>query len=89
MYCVPKTPHNSQDELGIVCPQLRGVTLAELSEDHGIVFEQGDIVTLAGLALAARGVMPEQGAQFELEGYRLTIDEVSGFKITRIRLDRL
>jgi CBS domain containing-hemolysin-like protein len=62
------------------------VTLAELSEDYGIVFEHGDVVTVAGLALSVRGVMPEQGEQIELGGYRLTIEEVSGFKITRLRL---
>jgi CBS domain containing-hemolysin-like protein len=65
------------------------VTLAELSEDHGITFQHGDIVTIAGLALSVRGVMPEQGEQMELGGYRLTIEETSGFKITRIRLEPL
>jgi CBS domain containing-hemolysin-like protein len=65
------------------------VTLAELSEDHGIVFEHGDIVTIAGLALSARGVMPEQGEHIELGGYRLTIEETSGYKITRVRLDAI
>ncbi|GGC17011.1 hemolysin [Novosphingobium endophyticum] len=63
------------------------VTLAELSEGHGIMFEHGDIVTIAGLALSVRGIMPEQGEHIELGGYRLTIEETSGFKITRIRLD--
>jgi CBS domain containing-hemolysin-like protein len=63
------------------------VTLAELSEDYGILFEHGDIVTIAGLALAARGVMPEQGEHIDLHGYRLTVEEIDGYKITRIRLD--
>src|SRR5690606_12703735 len=34
------------------------VTLAELSEDRGIELAHGDVVTIAGLALAALGVMP-------------------------------
>jgi CBS domain containing-hemolysin-like protein len=63
------------------------VTLAELSEDHGITFEHGDVVTIAGLGLSVRGIMPEQGEHIELGGYRLTIEETSGFKITRVRLD--
>jgi CBS domain containing-hemolysin-like protein len=63
------------------------VTLAELSEDYGIVFPHGDIVTIAGLALSARGVMPEQGEHIDLGDYRLTVEEIDGYKITRIRLD--
>ena len=63
------------------------VTLAELSEDYDIRFEHGDIVTIAGLALAARGVMPEQGEHIDLGAYRLTVEEIDGYKITRIRLD--
>ncbi|MFN6934600.1 MAG: hemolysin family protein, partial [Tsuneonella sp.] len=62
------------------------VTLAELSEDHDILFDHGDIVTIAGLALSVRGVVPEQGEQIEVQGYRLTIEETTGLKITRVRL---
>ncbi|MCA1197149.1 hemolysin family protein [Sphingomonas sp. R647] len=63
------------------------VTLAELSEDHGILFDHRDIVTIAGLALSVRGVLPEQGEHIALQGYRLTIEETTGLKITRVRLD--
>lgn len=62
------------------------VTLAELAEDHGIYLEQDDVVTVAGLVLAKRGVVPEQGEQIEMQGYRLLVEETQGFKITRIRL---
>jgi len=65
------------------------VTLAELSEDYGVVFDDVDVVTIAGLALSVRGVMPDQGEQVEVSQYRLTIEETSGFKITRIRLDAI
>jgi CBS domain containing-hemolysin-like protein len=62
------------------------VTLAELSEDHGIELEREDVVTIAGLALAVRGTVPGQGEHLDVSGYRLTIEETSGLKITRIRL---
>lgn len=62
------------------------VTLAELSEDYGIDLTQADVVTVAGLVLAKRGIVPEQGEQIELQGFRLVVEETQGFKITRIRL---
>lgn len=65
------------------------VTLAELSEDHDIHLQQQDIVTVAGLVLAKKGLVPEQGDRLEVRGYRLTIDEVSGLKITRVRLENI
>lgn len=65
------------------------VTLAELSEDHDIHLQQQDIVTVAGLVLAKKGLVPEQGDRLEVGGYRLTIDEVSGLKITRVRLENI
>lgn len=65
------------------------VTLAELSEDHQILFDHGDVVTIAGLALSVRGLLPEQGECIELQGYRLTIEETRGLKITRVRLESI
>lgn len=63
------------------------VTLAELSEDRGIELEHDDVVTIAGLVLATLGVMPKQGEEVRLAGYRLTIVETVGFKITKVRLE--
>lgn len=65
------------------------VTLAELSEDYGMELEHGDVITIAGLVLAKRGVLPEQGEHIECSGYRLIVEEIQGFKITRIRLEPL
>jgi len=62
------------------------VTLAELAEDHAIALEEGDIVTIAGLALARRGIVPEQGETIDLPGYRLTIEQTEGHKITMVKL---
>lgn len=65
------------------------VTLAELSEDHDIDLQHEDIVTIAGLVLAKKGFVPEHGDRLEVRGYRLTIEEVSGLKITRVRLEKI
>lgn len=64
------------------------VTLAELSEDHDINLEKNDIVTIAGLVLAEKGFVPEPGDRLDVRGYRLTIEEISGLKITRVRLEK-
>lgn len=64
------------------------VTLAELSDDHQIEMEVEDVVTIAGLALARTGTLPQEGEQLEVDGYRLTIEGTICFKITRVRLDR-
>ncbi|MFL0670758.1 MAG: hemolysin family protein [Erythrobacter sp.] len=63
------------------------VTLAELAEDYDIDLAEGDIVTIAGLALARRGIVPEQGESIELPGYRLTVEQTEGFKITQVKLE--
>lgn len=65
------------------------VTLAELSEDHDIDLQHEDIVTIAGLVLAKKGFVPEHGDRLEVRDYRLTIEEVSGLKITRVRLEKI
>jgi len=63
------------------------VTLAELSEDYGIDLKHEDVVTIAGLALAVRGTVPDEGEHLHFGNYRLTIEETSGLKIIRIKLD--
>jgi CBS domain containing-hemolysin-like protein len=63
------------------------VTLSELAEDYAIDLTEGDIVTIAGLVLAKRGIVPEQGESIELPGYRLTVEQTEGFKITKVKLE--
>lgn len=62
------------------------VTLAELAEDYAVDLTEGDIVTIAGLVLAKRGIVPEQGESIALPGYRLTVEQTEGYKITKVRL---
>lgn len=63
------------------------VTLAELAEDYDIDLAESDIVTIAGLVLSKRGILPEQGESLELPGYRLTVEQTEGYKITQVRLE--
>lgn len=63
------------------------VTLAELSDNYAIDIDHGDVVTVAGLVLAIKGFVPEQGEHIQVEGYVLTVEEVAGHKIMRVRLE--
>ncbi|GGJ97237.1 hemolysin family protein [Luteimonas terricola] len=62
------------------------VTLAELGEDYGIDLEHPEVMTVAGLFLAARGTLPGVGDAIECKGRRLVVEELKGLKITRVRL---
>jgi CBS domain containing-hemolysin-like protein len=64
------------------------VTLAELAEDYEIDLTEGDVVTIAGLVLAKRGIVPEQGESIELPGYRLTVEQTECYKITQVKLEQ-
>jgi CBS domain containing-hemolysin-like protein len=61
-------------------------TLAELKDDHRLVFEHPEVVTLAGLILAEHGTVPEVGVTVTVQGHQLTVDKVEGRKIARVRV---
>lgn len=62
------------------------VTLHELEDDHGIVIDHPDVTTIAGVVLAVTAVLPSVGATVDVQGHELTVEEVRGRKITRIRV---
>lgn len=62
------------------------VTLTELAEDYGLKLEREDVTTVAGLVLAEHGVVPEPGTTVHVAGHDLTVEEVQGLKITRVRV---
>lgn len=64
------------------------VTLAELAESHALKIEMQDVVTVAGLFLAKFGTIPEQGTQITESDKILTLEERSGFKITKVRITK-
>lgn len=62
------------------------VTLSELREDYGVPLDSEEVSTIAGLVLAAHGTVPEVGTTLHVQGHDLTVEEVQGLKITRVRL---
>jgi CBS domain containing-hemolysin-like protein len=62
------------------------VTLAELRDDHGLSLAHAEVTTVAGLVLASLGRIPEVGATVALQGHEVTVEEMQGRKITRVRV---
>ncbi|MGH1491457.1 MAG: hemolysin family protein [Acidimicrobiales bacterium] len=62
-------------------------TLSDLRDElDDPLFDHEDIVTIAGLVLAHAGVVPDVGAAFNHGPYLLTVEQVDGRKITRVRI---
>lgn len=64
------------------------VTMAELEEDYQLELEHGDVVTVAGLFLSHHGTLPKVGATVVVGPHTLSVEEIQGLKITRLRLVR-
>jgi CBS domain containing-hemolysin-like protein len=64
------------------------VTLAELEDDHGMIITNPEVTTIAGVVLAVTGTLPTVGTTVSVQGYDLTVEELRGRKITRIRIQR-
>ncbi|MFO7592168.1 MAG: hemolysin family protein [Acidimicrobiia bacterium] len=62
------------------------VTLAELEDDHGIVFTNPAVTTIAGVVLTVTSTLPTPGTTVTVQGHDLTVEELRGRKITRIRI---
>jgi CBS domain containing-hemolysin-like protein len=62
------------------------VTLAELREDHGLELTHAEVSTIAGLVLAEHGTVPTVGTEVQVQGHQLTVEDVLGRKVTRVRL---
>ncbi|MFN7148491.1 MAG: transporter associated domain-containing protein [Microthrixaceae bacterium] len=62
------------------------VTLAELANDHGIRITNDEVTTIAGVVLVASSTLPPVGTTVTVDAYELTVEEMRGRKITRIRI---
>ena len=60
---------------------------AELAAMTGIVLPEGPYETLAGYVMAALGHLPRAGEAVECDGHRLTVSELDGRRIARVRID--
>jgi CBS domain containing-hemolysin-like protein len=62
------------------------VTLTELEDDHGIVIVNPEVTTIAGVVLSATSTLPSAGTTVTVESYDLTVEEMRGRKIARVRI---
>jgi CBS domain containing-hemolysin-like protein len=62
------------------------VTLNELEDDHGMLIVNPEVTTIAGVMLAATSTVPTLGTTVIVDGHELTVEEMLGRKITRIRV---
>jgi putative hemolysin len=64
------------------------VMLKDLKSDYGLPFEESaDYLTLAGFVLAQLKRIPRGGERVEYNGYRLTIVDMEGRRIVRVKLE--
>ena len=62
------------------------LNLDEFAEQTGIELPEGPYETVAGYVLAARGEVPSAGDSVEVPGYTLTVTEMDGRRIARLRV---
>jgi len=61
-----------------------GVPLADLESELGHSFAREDVSTVGGLVLAALGRVPRAGETLTLDGYRVTVDQVTRRRVRRV-----
>src|SRR6185369_10734333 len=63
-----------------------GTSLADLESEIGHTFAREDVDTVGGLVLTLFGRVPRPGETLELDGFRLTVDQVVRRRIRRVTL---
>jgi putative hemolysin len=63
------------------------LNLDEVFEQTGVRLPDGPYETLAGYVMAALGRLPRPGDAVEADGHRLTVSELDGRRIARVRID--
>jgi CBS domain containing-hemolysin-like protein len=66
-----------------------GVALSELEGVLGHGFDREDVSTVGGLVLAEFGRVPRIGETIDLQGYRLTVEQVVRRRVKRVSVYRL
>jgi putative hemolysin len=62
------------------------LNLDEFAEQTGIRLPEGPYETVAGFVLAARGALPARGDTVLIPGYTVTVTELDGRRIARLRV---
>lgn len=66
-----------------------GVALSELEGQLNHNFDREDVSTVGGLVLAEFGRVPRAGESLDLQGYRLTVEQVVRRRVRRVSVHRL
>jgi putative hemolysin len=59
-----------------------------VNEELGMSLPSGDYETIAGLVLNRLGHIPKEGEQFRYHDIKLTVREMRGLKIEKLRIVR-
>jgi putative hemolysin len=62
------------------------LNLDDFADETGVTLPEGPYETVAGYVMAALGKLPEPGDSVEASGHRLTVTEMDGRRIARIRV---
>src|SRR5208282_6573159 len=65
------------------------MNLDDFAELTGVQLPDGPYETVAGFLLAALGHLPEPGESTELDGSRLTVTELDGRRISRVKVSEV
>ncbi|MDX6197088.1 MAG: magnesium and cobalt exporter, family [Actinomycetota bacterium] len=63
------------------------LNLDEVHEQTGVRLPDGPYETLAGFVMASLGHVPRLGEAVEADGHRLTVSELDGRRVSRVRID--
>jgi CBS domain containing-hemolysin-like protein len=81
------------EPIQVIAPDLLrvegGVALSELEGVLGHSFAREDVSTVGGLVLAEFGRVPRSGESIDLQGYRLSVDQVVRRRVRRVSVQRL
>jgi putative hemolysin len=62
------------------------LNLSEFAEQTGITLPEGPYETAAGYVLAMLGDLPSTGASVQVDGHTITVTELDGRRIARLRI---
>ncbi|TAK71289.1 MAG: HlyC/CorC family transporter [Actinomycetota bacterium] len=78
--------HHSRRTLGGVIEVDGLLNLDDFADETGVVLPEGPYETVAGFAMASLGHLPAEGDVVDHDGYRLTITELDGRRVARVRV---
>jgi putative hemolysin len=64
------------------------LNLDEFAEQTGVQLPEGPYETVAGYVLATLGELPGVGAEVEVHGHKITVTELDGRRVARVRVGR-